>query len=143
MNIQPWDPWQELQRLRETTDRLWDEFLARLRHTHPERRQLAFLPPVDLVETQQDYRVYLSLPGLLEEDIDLDVQEDVLVVRGERERPYDPRRAEGRVCESRYGAFERQIRLPQKVDVSTMQVCYDAGVLTIIVSKSSASRSAS
>jgi HSP20 family protein len=136
MRMQPWDPWRELERLRAQTDRLWEEFLDKLRRTEPDRARIGFLPNLDLVETEQDFRVFLSVPGLVEEDIDVTVREDLLVVRGEREPPYDPQCHQGCITEWRYGAFERQIRFPGRVDPASLRARYDAGVLMIIVGKS-------
>ena len=135
MTLQPWDPWQELEKLRATTDQLWEEFLHKLRHTEPEREEIGFLPQIDMVETAQDFRIYVSVPGLVEEDIDLTIHDNLLIVRGQREPPYDAQRAASRIVEWRYGIFERQVQLPQKVESSSLRACYESGVLTVVISK--------
>ncbi len=138
MNLLPWDPGKELERLRERTERLWDEFLQKLTHDSPAQRQIAFMPDVDFVETSTEYRLYLSMPGLIEEDIDILIDEFSVTIRGERQPPYDPQHADRCVREWRYGFCERQFRLPQSVQPNTLRATYEDGVLTVILNKSAA-----
>lgn len=135
MNLLPWDPWKELERLKTQTDRLWDEFLEKLTQCEPEPERIAFLPDVDLVESPLEYRLYLSVPGLIEEDIDIDVEQHALTIRGERQPPYDLERAGRRIREWRYGFFQRRVRLPIAIRPSAVRASYDMGVLTIVVPK--------
>jgi HSP20 family protein len=136
MNLKPWDPWREFSRVRDETEQLWDHFLKKLRpEDDPQRQSIAFLPDVDCVETRDDYRLYISAPGFVEEDIDISVHETSLTVRGERYPPYDAQRAQGRLTEWRYGYFERRVELPQRIDPRRLRATYEAGVLTIIVTK--------
>jgi HSP20 family protein len=135
MPLTPWDPWRELERIRSETDRLWDRFLSKLSPTEPERDPISFLPDADFVETPGQYRLYLSIPGLIEEDIDISLGERTLTVRGERQPPYDPHRMSGPIREWRYGFFERRFQFPTSVQTSTLQASYEAGVLTIVVDK--------
>lgn len=135
MEMTPWDPWSELERLRTEMDRLWNGYLAKLGRVEPGPDRISFLPDVDLVETKDDFRVFVSVPGLVEEDIDLSVRDHILTVRGERQPPYDPQRHRKRLGEWRYGFFERRIRFPQPVRPSAVKATYEAGVLTIVVSK--------
>ena len=135
MNLIRWDPLKELEQLREQTDRLWDNFLDKLTRADAEAERIAFLPDVDFVETAREYRLYLSVPGLVEEDIDLAVSEKALTVRGERQPPYDPTYTRQRLGEWRYGFFERRFQFPHPVRTKAVRATYDAGVLTIVVPK--------
>lgn len=135
MDLIPWDPWAELQRIREQSDRLLDEFLDKLTRVEAEPTRIAFLPDVDFVETAHEYRAYLSVPGLIEEDIDIAISPRSLVIRGERQPPYDPDHARRRLHEWRYGFFERRIDFPQPVRPETLRAGYEGGVLTILVAK--------
>lgn len=135
MNLIRWDPWQELERLRSETDAIWNEFLEKLSHSQADAQPIAFLPDVDLVETPREYRLYLSVPGLIEEDLDLSMGERSLTVRGERQPPYDPSHTRRRLGEWRYGFFERRIQLPQAFLRDAVRAHYDDGVLTIVLPK--------
>ena len=133
MGVVQWDPWKELAQLREQTDRLWDSFLAKLTSSQGSRHEVRFLPDVDMVETAEDLRVYVSAPGMVEEDIEISAAPNTLVVRGQRESPYDASRS--CIREWRYGFFERRLSLPAAVYVERIRASYDAGVLTIILPK--------
>jgi HSP20 family protein len=136
MNLEPWNPWLELERVRAESEQLWNHFLKQLRpEEDSEHESIAFLPDVDFVETGNDYRIYISAPGLVEEDIDIVVRDQSLTVRGERYPPYDRHRAQDHLAEWRYGYFERHVDLPQHVDVQRLKASYETGVITIIVAK--------
>lgn len=130
-----WDPWQELERLRIQTDRLWDEFLGKLPLDEMDIGPIAFVPDIDLVETPGEFRIYMSLPGLIEEDLELTIDDQLVTIRGEREPPYDPSHAACRTSEWRYGYFQRDIQLPAVVLPSRVRASCDAGVLTIVLPK--------
>ncbi|MCR9296548.1 MAG: Hsp20/alpha crystallin family protein [bacterium] len=133
MSIVPWEPWKELEELRRQTDRMWDVFLSKLRASETSGEPIGFVPDVDIVETSQDLRILVSVPGVLEEDIEISVVGNTLIIHGQRESPYDSRRS--RLREWRYGFFERRLRLPSDIDKNKIRVGYDAGVLTIVVPK--------
>jgi HSP20 family protein len=133
--LTPWDPWKELARIRAETDRLWEAFLTKLTRNESDEMRIAFLPDVDFVETASDYRLYLSVPGLVEEDIDIGVSERTLTVRGERQPPYDPEHARRCVREWRYGYFERRFELPKPISPTAIHATYESGVLVIVVAK--------
>ena len=134
MNLIPWDPWEELHRVRERTDRLWDDFLDKL--TDSGTPKVSFMPSADFVETPTEYRLFVSVPGFVEEDIDIMLEGNQLVVRGERQPPYDPDSPARRVCELRYGFFERRFTLFDEIDVDSLAARYDSGMLAIRITKS-------
>ena len=135
MNPIQWDPWKELEHLRAATDRLWDEFLGKLSHSESNPEPIAFLPDVDLIETANEYRLYVSVPGLIEEDMAVSIVDRVLTVCGEREPPFDPTHSTGRLREWRYGYFERRIELPTSIQTEAVRASYDDGVLMIALPK--------
>jgi HSP20 family protein len=132
--LEPWNPWRELEKVQQETDAVFAAALAKLRQALP-GREVAFVPVADIVETADDYRILLSLPGVIEEDIDLGLDGQALVVRGEREAPYDPRRVTTHLGQWKYGYFERRVELPAPVEADAIRAVYDAGVLTITVAK--------
>jgi HSP20 family protein len=134
-NLEPWNPWQEFQEVEKEADRLFDAALARLRHALP-GREIAFVPVVDIVESAEEYRFYLSLPGVVEEDIDISVEGQVLIIRGEREAPYDVQQVDSHLRRWKYGYFERRVEMPFKLESDAISASYDAGVLTVKVAKS-------
>lgn len=85
--------------------------------------------------------VRIEAPGMERKDFDLQVVENYLVVRGEKQ--LESERTEGRyhVSECAYGAFERAIPLPEEVDSSGARASYKKGVLRITLPKAASRRS--
>ena len=136
MSIVRWDPWKEMEQLRAQTDRLWDAFLAKLT-VKESAAQIGFLPDVDVVETAYDFRVFIAVPGLVEDDIEIEPTDTSLIVRGEREPPYDSSRQH--VREWRYGFFERKLTFGAPIATEDVQAIYESGVLTVIMPKQESS----
>ncbi len=133
MELAPWDPWSEFERLRAEADRLFAQFFAKVKGD--EARAIEFIPRTDVVETGEDVRVFLSLPGMVEEDIEIAVQKPNLIVRGEREAPFGIDRVQAHKLEWRYGYFERHVALPEKLDLENLSATYQTGVLSIVIPK--------
>src|SRR5262245_19836720 len=127
MDLDPWDPWREFERVREEADRLIERFLAKARLLES-ARPLSFLPETDIIETGEDLRSFLSLPGVVEEDIDIAVEGGLLVVRGERVCPYDEAHLR-HLSEWRYGFFERRFQLAGRLTTESLSASFLGGVL--------------
>jgi HSP20 family protein len=134
MNLTPWNPWQEIERVQEEMASLLGSVLEKLRRILP-GRPIAFVPVIDIVELAQEYRLYISLPGIVEEDVDIGIEGDILTIRGEREPPYDPAQATLHQRQWRYGYFERRVKLPEPLDQDAIRATYETGVLTIRIRK--------
>ena len=93
-------------------------------------------PRLDVRETDKEFRVSVELPGVAEEDIEVDVDDDLLTVRAEKKEEREIERADQHVTERRFGVFQRSIRLPQSVDAQTVKATIDNGVLQIAIPKS-------
>jgi HSP20 family protein len=93
-------------------------------------------PRLDVRETDKEFRVSVELPGVVEEDIEIDVDDDLLTVRAEKKEEHEIERADQHVTERLFGAFQRSIRLPQSVDAQTVKATLDNGVLQIAIPKS-------
>ena len=93
-------------------------------------------PRLDVKETDKEFRVSVELPGVAEEDIEVDVDDDLLTVRAEKKEEREIERADQHVAERVFGVFQRSIRLPQSVDAQTVKATVDNGVLQIAIPKS-------
>ena len=94
-----------------------------------------FLPPADITVSDADLVLTMDLPGLTADDLDLQVLDGLLVVRGERRRPEPTEGSQLAHTERRFGAFERRIRLPEGVDPDAITASMSDGVLSLIVPK--------
>ena len=117
-----WDPLQDLLALHERLNRLAGA------------DEPGWMPPVDLYETSSRYVITAEVAGLTREDIDIQVADGRLTLRGERPRRGGEAGRFDRV-ERGYGRFARAFVLPQAVDVSGITADLRDGVLTIEVPK--------
>ena len=92
----------------------------------------AFVPAGDLLVGEEDVRLVIDVPGLKAEDLEIELADDMLRVRGERRYPY--REDEGHKLnrlERGYGRFERVLRIPKEVEPSALSASIEDGVLTL------------
>lgn len=95
----------------------------------------------EVTDDGDSIQVMLEVPGLEASDFDIEVVDQVLVVRGEKKLAREEKRGHYHVMERAYGHFERAIRLPAAVDDSKAKASYRAGVLTVSLPKSRSQRS--
>lgn len=97
-------------------------------------------PAVDVAETDGKVRVKAELPGLEAKDIDVDVDGDVLTIRGEKKKE-EEKKDEKYYCRETYsGSFQRSFRLPTGVKSDQVDAKFKNGVLTIDIPKSEESK---
>ena len=96
----------------------------------------AFVPAADVVVAGDEVTVHMDVPGLRVEDLDIELENDVLTVRGERTYPYatEDEQAWQRV-ERGFGRFERSLRVPAGLDRDAVAAELVDGVLTIRIPK--------
>ena len=112
---------------------LFDPFAPLL--TRPFESSGGFLPPADVTVSDHDVVLTMDLPGLTTDDLELEVADGFLFVRGERKRPEPGEDLAWAHVERGFGAFERRIRLPEGVDADSITASMDNGVLSLIVPK--------
>ena len=97
-----------------------------------------FMPGLDVSETDDQFQVNVELPGMKKEDIDVSLENNRLTVSGERsfEKEHDKNGTKYHRVESRYGAFERSVQLPDNVDAESIEAAYEDGILKISIDKS-------
>lgn len=98
-----------------------------------------FAPDCDIVESEDEFKILLDLPGLSKKEIGISLKNSVLTVKGEREISIDEDE-EFKRQERRRGAFARAFAVPQNVNAAEVQASFRNGVLTITMPKSEALR---
>ncbi|MDB5427068.1 MAG: type effector protein [Phenylobacterium sp.] len=93
-------------------------------------------PRMDVHETDKEFRVSVELPGVSEQDVEVDVDDDLLTVRAEKKEEREVERADQHVTERLFGVFQRSIRLPEPVDAQAVKATLENGVLQIVIPKS-------
>jgi len=101
-----------------------------------------FAPQIDVDEDDHEIRVHAELPGLTENDVEIIVEPNALILRGEKKE--ERRKGEkgwSRFVERAYGAFERTVPLRADIEESKIQANFDRGVLTVCLPKTEQARS--
>jgi HSP20 family protein len=113
-----------------TTLGFMDELMNRMLANGSERRSWA--PPVDVLEYDEHYLVTIDLPGVDPESVSIEVENDVLTVSGERQRP-----EQGQIFRSErpVGPFVRSLALPKGCDLENVVADYKLGIVEIRVPK--------
>jgi HSP20 family protein len=103
-------------------------------------RPESWVPAVDVFDTKDAVVLKAELPGLKVADIQIEVDDNVLTLRGERtfEEKVDEERYYR--VERRYGAFQRSLALPQGVKADEIRATYEDGVLEVTVPKAEAEK---
>ena len=104
-----------------------------------------WFPAVDVEETADEVTLIAELPGMLEEDVDVDIENNILTVRGEKREEHEEGDEKHRyhVWERRYGSFQRAFTLPRSVQADSIQAEFDNGILTVRMPKTPDAKSRS
>jgi HSP20 family protein len=100
----------------------------------------SFIPPVDVYEDAHQLVLKLEVPGIRQEALDVQVENQTLTVKGERKFEKDEKEENFHRIERRYGSFVRSFTLPQTVDAGSVKANYEHGVLTIALAKKEAAK---
>jgi HSP20 family protein len=125
-----WEPFRELASIQGEMGRLMNGLLEGQQN----RGTQSWVPPVDVWETDSEVVYALDLPGIPEERIEIEVQDDTLTVAATREKAVEESDRFYR-AERRFGSFSRAVGLPQGVDDAKIQASYRDGVLEVRVPK--------
>ncbi len=114
-------------------NRLFDEFLRGAEATT--EAPATWTPRADLSETAEAYLIRMDLPGVAKESLDIQFNEGVLTVSGERAAEYEGGQETVRHVERPHGRFFRSFTLPQTIDPAGIKAEMRNGVLTIRIPK--------
>ena len=95
----------------------------------------AWYPSIDVVEDKENVMIKADLPGLKKEDISVNVDNNILTIRGERKSESERKEEGYHRVERFYGAFERSLDLGTAVDSTKIKAKYNDGVLEVVLPK--------
>ena len=131
-----WEPVRELNTIQTEMNRLFNTFFDTTTPASganvPQRR---WIPAMDLVETESDFVLRADLPGLSEGDVNIELDDNVLTVSGERKSEHESRKEGYYRVERAWGSFSRSLTLPEGVDPAAVQASFDRGVLEVRIPK--------
>jgi HSP20 family protein len=93
------------------------------------------LPTMDVAETDKEIEITAELPGLEEKDVQINLSDNVLTIRGEKKAEKEEKDKNYRLVERSYGSFERSLELPDGVNADAIKATIDKGVLKVTVPK--------
>ena len=134
MAVIRWDPSRELTSLQGEMNRLFNTFFdtPTAGNGGSYRR---WVPAMDLVETEDNYVLRADLPGMGEEDVKIEVENNVLTVSGERKAEHEAKGEGYYRVERAFGGFSRALTLPEGVDPEAVAASFDKGVLEVRIPK--------
>jgi HSP20 family protein len=128
-----WDPFRELSTIQDRMNRLFQDAYS------PNREEglstAAFAPAADVYEDENHVTLKLEVPGIDEKDLDIRVENNTLIIKGERKFEKDEKEENFRRVERQYGSFVRSFTLPSTMDSDNINASYDKGVLSITIPK--------
>jgi HSP20 family protein len=128
-----WEPFKDLMVMQDRMTRLFDETLARI--WKQEMPSGVWSPPVDILEKENEVVLKIDLPEMVQSDIDIKVEEDTLIIQGERRFFKETPDSNYLQIERPYGTFDRRFTLPRTVDRENIKASYKDGVLRIVLLK--------
>jgi len=125
--------------LQEEVNRLFNHFYNdAVVHLTRWNQPTALTPPLNIAETPAAFYIEVSLPGIAPEDVKLEAADGLLTISGERKRQVEAK-GDGEVISVReeipFGAFSRNISLPETADAEKIDAVFRQGILTVSVSK--------
>jgi HSP20 family protein len=133
MALVRWEPFRELAALQNEMGRWMGQLSGGA--TPGNGQSSTWLPAVDVWETEEELVLSFDLPGIAEDEIAVELDDNVLTVSGRRERTSDHSSERFYRFERRFGTFSRSVTLPAGVSEGDVKADYTHGVLEIHVPK--------
>lgn len=131
------DPFEELGTLRDRMDRIMSRLTG---ETEEDLFPSKWAPIADVVETKDAIIMKVELPGLNEKDVNVEIENNVLTLRGERQLEKETEEKGYRRIERSYGTFNRAFTLPPNVDTTKIAAFFNNGLLEVTIPKKEAAK---
>jgi len=130
-----WEPAAELGTIQNEMNRLFNTFFDTPTGRGNDSSTRHWIPAMDLIETADHYVLLADLPGLSDADVNVQLEDNVLTISGERK--VQPGIQEGGYfrLERPFGQFSRSLTLPDGVEPDNVQARFDGGVLEVMIPK--------
>ena len=135
--IDRWDPFRNLSTLQEQVNRLFE---TSYRGRGDNSALTTWAPAVDIYETENELVLKADLPDVDEKDLDIQIENNMLTIRGERKFNHEVKEDNYLRIERTYGAFSRSFSLPNTVNAEAIKAEYKNGVLRVELPKRAESK---
>jgi HSP20 family molecular chaperone IbpA len=127
------EPFSVMRRVMEDMDRVFGGFGSSSRDAgrRGDQEQTLWSPRVDVSQRGDELIVTADLPGVKKEDLSVEIEDDRLILQGERRSDRESREGGSFRSECEYGSFYRVVPLPEAADASSARATMDQGVLTV------------
>jgi HSP20 family protein len=133
MTIVRWEPLRELGTLQTEMNRLFNTVFDGPAPSGATMRR--WMPPMDLVESDDHFVLRADLPGMSEDDVNIELEDSTLTISGERKSEHEAKNEGFYRVERATGAFSRSLTLPKGVDPESVTARFDRGVLEVRIPK--------
>jgi HSP20 family protein len=133
MTIVRWEPLRELGALQTEMNRLFNTVFDSPGGDGGTLRR--WMPAMDLLETTDHFVLRADLPGMSEEDVNIELEDSTLTVSGERRTEHEESQEGYYRVERASGSFQRSLTLPKGVDPEAVTASFDRGVLEVRIPK--------
>ena len=138
MAIDRWDPFREAVSLRDAMNALFQESFVR---PGGGPAQAGFTPlALDVGETDNDFVIKATLPGVKPDDVQITVHGDTLTIRGEAKTEEEKQGEHWHFRERRTGVYQRSLTLSSPVDSDKAKADFEHGILTLRLPKSESAK---
>jgi HSP20 family protein len=135
MAITRWDPFRDLSLLQERMNRVFEDAAVRGWKNDEPSTTTSWSPAVDIYETDSEIMVQAELPGVDRKDIALQLENNVLTLKGDRRFEKETNQENYHRIERSYGGFSRAFTIPTIVDEDKIRADYRDGILKIALPK--------
>jgi HSP20 family protein len=135
MTIVRWEPFRELSTLQNEMNRLFNTVFDAPSPANGGSTLRRWMPAMDLVETDDHFVLRADLPGMSQDDVNIEFEDGTLTVSGERKAEHESKNEGYYRVERAFGAFSRSLTLPQGIDPEAVTANFENGVLEIRVPK--------
>ena len=129
-------------RMHREMDRMFEDFFGgRWPKMAGPSSDLILRPSIDIAESKKAYRISVEVPGVEENELELNVEGDTLIISGEKRQEHEDDEEGFHRVERSYGSFRRLLSLPEDADVDGIEASFRKGVLKIKVPRRESSQS--
>src|SRR3954464_1145799 len=135
MAIVRWEPLREFTTLQNEMNRLFNTAFDAPTTANNGGTLRRWMPAMDLVETDSHFVLTADLPGLTENDVNIEVDDRVLTISGDRKAKHESSKDGYHRVERAFGTFSRSLTLPKGVNAEAVEAAFEHGVLEIRIPK--------
>jgi HSP20 family protein len=140
--VAPWRPFSELARMERDMERMFEDFWTRPWFGLGWPRRFRALeevapraPAIEIYEEKDDVVVKAELPGMKREDLELNISDNLLTIKGEKKKEEEVKEKGYYYSERSYGSFTRTVEIPKDVQTDKVRASFKDGVLEIRIPK--------